>query len=143
MHVHLCLLRLLLLHLLLVFAPLPLLLLRLLLLHMYALHPYTIRVLARYRIRCWSGAEKCVRGARWGTGLSCRPSICRQPRLLEHIDGLSTKCTTRGRSRGNARQHALWVIQILVLVPVQVVGLVWLGVPWAALRPFEGFLALR
>ena len=46
----------------------------LLLLYMRALHPYTIRVQTRYRIRCWlSGAEKCVGGARWGTGLSCRP----------------------------------------------------------------------
>ena len=32
-----------------------------------------IRVLTRFRIRWWSGAEKCVGGARWGTGLSCRP----------------------------------------------------------------------
>ena len=47
---------------------------------------------------------------------------------------------TRGRSRGNVRHYALWVIRILVLVPVRVVGLVWLGVPWTALRPSEGIL---
>ena len=48
---------------------------------------------------------------------------------------------TSDRSHGHVRQGAQGEIQVLVLVPVPVLGLVWLGVPWAALQPFEGFLA--
>ena len=64
------------------------------------------------------------------------------PWMLEHIDGLPTKRTTRGRSRGSVGQKALGEVLVLVLVWALVVGQIWLGVPWAALRPFEGFLAL-
>ena len=61
-------------------------------------------------------------------------------RLLEHIDGLPTKCMTSDRSHGEVGQRALGVIQVRILV--QVVGLVLVGESQATLRPFEGFLAL-
>ena len=65
--------------------------------------------------------------------------ICRQPRLLEHIDGLPTKCMTSDRSLGEVGQRALGVIQVQVLV--QAVGLVLVGGSQASLRPTWRFLA--
>ena len=56
---------------------------------------------------------------------------------------ISRSCRAKS-SRGNpgvAGQRALREIQVLVLVLVLVVGLVWLGVPRASLRPLWRFLA--
>ena len=51
-------------------------------------------------------AEKCDEAARSGAGLSSRPWICRQLRLLEHIDGLPAQCTSSNRFLGHVWQKA-------------------------------------
>ena len=52
-------------------------------------------------------------------------------------------CVQSGRpDRTHGGVLIVHIGEFLVLVLVLVVGQVWLGVPWAALRPFEGFLAL-